>query len=86
MKILGKVDSLGTNGYTNHLVDNALEEELAYQDAMRRVGTGEGFCEEELDELRYKWETFLGQFIEWGECVSIEFDLDEETATVKKAR
>jgi hypothetical protein len=44
-----------------------------------------GLPEEEADALRTKITFALGKFIAWGEVITVDFDLEAGTATVREA-
>jgi len=53
--------------------------EYAIEDAIRYVDS-----EDEKEEIKAKLEAVFKKFIEYGECISIEFDTDTQTAVVVK--
>ena len=42
--------------------------------------TEDGLSEEEADEAK----EFVEKWVEYGECISVEFDTEKETATVQE--
>ena len=64
---------------TPDAIHHALEE---YRDYSGDSDDGEELTEEEREEIREK----LEKWIRYNECVTIEFDLDNMTATVVKIR
>lgn len=70
---------------TPDAIDYALDEMgLSYNDEY--LEERQGLTDEEIYELKAKWETLFEKFISWRENITIEFNLDKGTATVVPAR
>lgn len=72
---------------TPDAVDIAIESALSCE--LLERGGDDTLCEDnfdgdEFEEKKRELEKFLEQWIEWGECVRIEFDTEANTAEILK--